>query len=157
MDADHVNFIGRDEVEGPVIISMIEEKEKGTTRALVRLSNKTHHICVENHSSSSPSSSSTHSLSSFPSSPTFFKSALTSPNNVRSILSKINLSTPKKSLKKIKNPNLIKELTTFDQSHVCFFSFIIPPLLPFFLFPLPFSPYSIPSSLSRRIPFLLPQ
>ena len=76
----------------------MDDKEEGCTRALVRIPHNTQHICIDSGGSG------------------LFGSGAVSLKNVLSKTSKP--SVPKKNLKKIKNPELVKDLINYDASHV---------------------------------------
>ena len=90
MFKDHKNYAGEVEGIGPVFISIIEEKDKKCTRGLVRIPQRTYHICSES----------------------------TQSKGLKLILSRLNLNLPVKAFKRVKVPELIPELEKFDQSHV---------------------------------------
>lgn len=81
------------------MVSIVEDKESNCTRALVRIPHNTQTICIDASSSGLFSSGGTSSL--------------------KTVLGKTaEPSLPKKNLKKIKNPDLVKELINYDNSHV---------------------------------------
>mmetsp|Transcript_19350 Transcript_19350/g.74304 ORF Transcript_19350/g.74304 Transcript_19350/m.74304 type:complete len:613 (+) Transcript_19350:308-2146(+) len=99
VDKDHSNYAGFIENIGPCVVSIVEDKESNCTRALVRIPHKTQKICIDASSSGLFSSGGISSL--------------------KTVLGKTaNPAVPKKNLKKIKNPDLVKELAHFDGSHI---------------------------------------
>ena len=96
---DHKNYAGEVEGIGPVFISVLKDKQKGHTRALIRVPQQTFHLCVEH-------------------------TAASSSKSLKAILAKHNQKINQKSLKCIKSPDLVKELEKFDNSHVRFFSIL---------------------------------
>lgn len=96
---DHSNYAGFIENIGPCVVSIVEDKENNCTRALVRIPHNTQTICIDASSSGLFSSGGISSL--------------------KTVLGKTaEPSLPKKNLKKIKNPDLVKELINYDNSHV---------------------------------------
>jgi len=99
---EHQNFMGIVEGNVPVIVSLIDEKDLGTTRALVRIPQKTFHICIDHISS----------YLRFP------VKAGSKNNALKSVLSKTVPSIPRKGLKKVRSPEAIQEILSFDASHL---------------------------------------
>ena len=100
MIPDHSNYAGFIENIGPCVVSIVEDKDGNCTRALVRIPHNTQQFCIDGSSSGLFSSGGISSL--------------------KTVLGKTaDPAVPKKNLKKIKNPDLVKELARFDSSHVC--------------------------------------
>ena len=86
----------------PIIISLKQEKNSSSQstvlRGLVRISEKTHHVCVDNRSTS------------------FF--GVSKQTLLKTVLEKIPLVVAKKSIKRVKGYNVVQQFLTFDESHV---------------------------------------
>ena len=93
---DHVNYLGTDEKLGPVIISVIEEKELGATRCLFRTPAETEHLIEYSQGRS------------FSGAP------------LKVFLAKSKFDVNRKSLRKVKSSKLHKDINKFDESHVSF-------------------------------------
>ena len=92
---DHVNYIGTEEKIGPVIISLIEEKELGATRCLLRTPAETEHL-IE-----------------------YSQGKYTGAPPLKVFLAKSKYEISRKSVKKIRdNTKLQKDINKFDESHV---------------------------------------
>lgn len=99
VDKDHSNYAGFIENIGPCVVSIVEDKESNCTRALVRIPHNTQKFCIDATSSGLFSSGGISSL--------------------KTVLGKTaEPAVPKKNLKKIKSPDIVKELAHFDSSHI---------------------------------------
>ena len=95
----HSNYVGTLDNLGPIVISVVEEFETSTIRALVREPSKTHHLCTEQRA-------------------TGLFSSQKMKSSLKSILDKSSLNIPQKLLKRVRAETLCKSINAFDRSHV---------------------------------------
>ena len=97
---EHSNYVAIVDKVGPIVLSIQKDKQFSVLRALVRIPERTYHICVNNRGSG------------------FFGLGSKKENNLKTVLEKTELDVPVKAFKKVKGITSSKEILNFDDSHV---------------------------------------